>query len=359
MKRKPRILYVVEAFGGGIFTYLVELTNGLCDDYDIYIAYGVRKQTPKDFRKYFNKKIKFIKVNNFKRSISCKQDLQAFFELKKIFREVHPDIVHLNSSKAGVLGRLAFRKKKVPVFYTPHGYGFLMQDQPISKRKFFWLMEKFCALGRNSVTLSCSRGEHEETLKLTKRAQYVNNGVEINSLQDLINKNVASIKKEGFNVYTVGRISYQKNPALFNRIALSLPDIQFIWIGDGELKNELTAPNIEVTGWLRRDKALITEMNSDVFILTSLWEGLPMSLLEAMYMKKICIVSNVIGNHDVIINGFNGYVCNTEKDFVTAINKLGKNSSRVGINAYQDVLKKYNTDIMIKKYNMIYKESLL
>lgn len=47
---KEKILYFVEAFGGGVFTYLVNLTNELCDEYDIYIAYGLRKQTPKNFK---------------------------------------------------------------------------------------------------------------------------------------------------------------------------------------------------------------------------------------------------------------------------------------------------------------------
>lgn len=360
MKRKPRILYVVEAFGGGIFTYLVELANGLCDDYDIYIAYGLRKQTPDHFKKYFNKKIKFVQVKNFRRSISPKYDLLAFLELRKIYKKIKPDIVHLNSSKAGVLGRLAFSGKEAPIFYTPHGYSFLMKSQAKSKRKLFWLAEKACAFKKNTITLSCSLGEHKETLKLTKKAQYINNGIDINSLQSLINKNKELIRKHNFSIYTVGRISYQKNPTLFNQIALSLPNVRFIWIGDGELRNELTSPNIKITGWLKRDDALTIAMDSDVFILTSLWEGLPMSLLEAMYMRKICIVSDVIGNHDVIKNELNGYVCNTKESFTTIINKVReKDLLKIRTNAYQDVVKNYNTKIMIQKYNKIYNESLL
>ena len=62
--RKKKILYFVEAFGGGVFTYLVNLTNELCDGYDIYIAYGLRKQTPKNFKKYFDKRIHFVNCNN-------------------------------------------------------------------------------------------------------------------------------------------------------------------------------------------------------------------------------------------------------------------------------------------------------
>ena len=52
-----------------------------------------------------------------------------------------------------------------------------------------------------------------------------------------------------FTVYTLGRICYQKNPTLFNEIAEALPDVKFIWIGDGELREQLTSKNIEITGW--------------------------------------------------------------------------------------------------------------
>lgn len=82
-----------------------------------------------------------------------------------------------------------------------------------------------------------------------------------------------------------------------------LPEINFIWIGEGELKTELTSPNITITGWIKREEALRIIRNVDFFILPSLWEGLPISLLEAMYLRKICLVSDVIGNRDVIKMG--------------------------------------------------------
>ena len=62
---KPRILYVVEAMGGGVFSYLVELCNELIETYDIYIAHGIRKETPLDYKDYFDQRIHLIKVNHF------------------------------------------------------------------------------------------------------------------------------------------------------------------------------------------------------------------------------------------------------------------------------------------------------
>ena len=318
MGEKKKILYIVEAMGGGIFSYIVDLSNELINYYDIYIAYAVRKQTPQNYMDYFDKRINLIKVENFCRSINPIKDIKAMLELKQIEKKIKPDIIHLHSSKAGAIGRIAFNGK-IPMFYTPHGYSFLMENCNAIKRILFKSIEYICAK-RKCVTISCSAGEHLETLKLTKKAVYVNNGININELQ----KNIDKTEKinHPFTVFTLGRICYQKNPTLFNEIAKQLSDIRFIWIGDGELRNELNSSNIEVTGWVDRMKAIKYAVNADVFILPSRWEGLPISLLEAMYMKKICIVSNVIGNRDVIINNYNGFICLNADDFIKKLRQF-------------------------------------
>ena len=117
MAEKKKILYIVEAMGGGVFTYIVDLANELVNKYDMYIAYAVRKQTPKNYKDYFDKRIHLIEVKNFGRAIDPVKDIAAFFEVKKIAAEIKPDIIHLHSSKAGAIGRMAFNGK-IPMFYT-------------------------------------------------------------------------------------------------------------------------------------------------------------------------------------------------------------------------------------------------
>ena len=117
---RKKILYVVEAMGGGVFTYIVDLSNELIKEFDIYIAYAVRPQTPPDYRQYFDKRIHLIEVKNFCREINLKKEFAAIKEIKNIAYEIQPDIIHLHSSKAGVIGRIAFSGKKIPLFYTPH-----------------------------------------------------------------------------------------------------------------------------------------------------------------------------------------------------------------------------------------------
>lgn len=353
---KKKILYIIEAMGGGIFSYIVDLANELVDKYDVYIAYSIRPQTPENFSNYFDERIHLIAVKNFCREINLKKEFMAIREIKAISENVKPDIIHLHSSKAGVLGRIAFNGKDVPLFYTPHGYSFLMCNYSSFKRKFFYIIEKLCAM-RKCMTISCSLGEHQETLKLTKRAAFVNNSINTAKLKNIMDG--VKRKEHTFTVFTLGRICYQKNPSLFNQIAEAMPDINFLWIGEGELKEELTAPNITVSGWIQREKALQLSMNADIFLLTSLWEGMPISILEAMYMKKPCVVSNVLGNRDVIHNGDNGYVCNTVEDFVRGIREIREGRAQGYIEkAYQDIFNQYTTKTQAKEYSRIYEISM-
>lgn len=353
MTNKKKILFVVEAMGGGVFTYIVDLTNELIKSYEMYIAYAVRPQTPKDYREYFDERIHLIEVKNFTRFINPLKDLKAITEVKKIASHVKPDIIHLHSSKAGVIGRIVFNGKNIPLFYTPHGYSFFMENYKPAKRMMFKLIE-FVMAKMRCITISCSPSEYQETLKLTKRARYVNNGINTEELDKILETVVRD--DHPFTVFSLGRICYQKNPTLFNEIAEAMPDVHFLWIGDGELRDELKSKNIEITGWVERTEALKRSYNADVFLLTSLWEGLPISLLEAMYMKKLCVVNDVIGNHDVIHNGENGFVCRNVDEFAGAVQKAIQNrdTDRLVSTAFEDIKTQYNTVVMAKEYTKIY-----
>lgn len=356
---KKKVLHIVESFGSGVFSFLVDLVNGTYKDFDITIAYGVREETLDNFREYFDESIKFIKVENFTRSINPKKDLKALKEIKDIIKNEKPDIVHLHSSKAGILGRLAVNGNKIKMFYNPHGFSFLKKDDTKLKRMIYWLIEKITVIWNRKCTIvGCSNGEYLEAKKLNKNSVCINNGIDINKLKEETKGLVPNkINYKNIKICTVGRIGYQKNPEMFNKIAEAFPKIDFTWIGEGDLRDKLTSKNVNVTGWKERKEVLQILNNNDIFILTSLWEGLPISLLEAMYMKKICIVSNCIGNRDVIVNGKNGFIANEINDFVKYIQEIldkKVDAQTLVINANQDVLNEYNIEKMIDKYKKEY-----
>ena len=103
MAEKKKILYIVEAMGGGVFTYIVDLANELVNSYDMYIAYAVRKQTPQNYKDYFDKRIHLIEVKNFGRVIDPAKDIAAFFEVKKIAAKIKPDVIHLHRDRKSVV----------------------------------------------------------------------------------------------------------------------------------------------------------------------------------------------------------------------------------------------------------------
>lgn len=195
--------------------------------------------------------------------------------------------------------------------------------------------------------------------KLNKNSICINNGIDIEKINELIKDlSQKEINYNDIRICTIGRIGHQKNPKLFNQIAEAFTNIQFTWIGDGEQKDLLTSKNITITGWKDRKEVLKILNDNDVFILCSLWEGLPISLLEAMYMKKICIVSNVIGNRDVIEDGKNGYITKNLGEYVDIINSIlnNKNVLEIKENSYKSVEEIYNTNNMIEKYKKIYRK---
>lgn len=351
---KKKILHVVESFGSGVFSFLVDLVNNTDEEFDITIAYGKRAETLENFKEYFSDRVSFIEVKNFTRSIDFIKDIKAFFEVKRIIKEKNPDVIHLHSSKAGFIGRFAGNGKKVKMLYNPHGFSFLMKDSSKLKRLFYWLLEKIGGL-RRCIVVGCSQGEYEEALKLTKNVICINNGINIEKLNEITKR---FIKKEidfdNLSFCTSGRIGYQKNPKLFNEIAKNFPKNQFTWIGDGELKNELTSSNIKVTGWKKREEVLEIVNNHDVFVLTSLWEGLPISLLEAICLRKMCVVTNCIGNNNVIRNNVNGLLFdeNTYKKIFEMITPF-KYESFVK-QAYYDLKENYSLMKNIQKYKNEY-----
>lgn len=353
MKRK-KILHIVESFGSGVFSFLVDLINSTDEEFDITVAYGKRTETLENFKEYFSGNVKFIEVKNFTRSINPVKDLKAFFEVKKIIKKVNPDVIHLHSSKAGFIGRFVANGKKVKVLYNPHGFSFLMQDSSKVKRLIYWLLEKLGAL-RNCTIVGCSNGEYEEALKLSKNSVCINNAINIDKL-DEETKNFKNKKNDFQNlkICTSGRIGYQKNPELFNKIAQDFPNIQFTWIGDGELKDKLTSKNITITGWKKREEVLKIVNENDIFILTSLWEGLPISLLEAMYLKKVCIVTNCIGNRDVIKDKENGFIIKDDNHKIIIENLNEEICEKVSNKARNDVLNKFNIQRMAEEYKDIY-----
>jgi len=349
-----KILMVCEAFGGGVFTYVSQLCNDMCDDFEVYLAYALRPQTPKNYTEFLDERVKLIQVKNWgdKGILNIANDIKVICELRKLEKQIKPDIIHLHSSIAGGIGRLAYSGKNNSVIYTPHGYAHILMGTGF-KSKVYEVLEKI--LGRrNALTLTCCESEDEVARTLCRRTAYIETGVNLPDLSAALD-NIEPVRNEKFTVFTLGRACVQKQPQLFNQIAELVPEARFLWIGNGELEHLLTAPNIEITGWKPRKEALAMAKGADAFVLCSLGEAIAMSLIENMYIQKLCLVSNTMGNKSVIQHGVNGYVCEKAEEYAEYIKAAIKEfPSALPQKAYQDVLNIYNTDAMKSKYIQFY-----
>src|SRR5690606_4969442 len=328
-----KVVHIVEALGGGVYTYFKNLTHffgseELIKEFETIVIYSSKRKeiNPENIRKDFSDNVILIEIDMV-RELSPIQDFRSSLQLKKLLKELNPDLIHLHSSKAGVLGRFAnsllFSSKK-PVFYTPHGYSFLRLDISSSKRKLYRFIEKYSQRLFGGITIACGDTEHEIAQSLGK-SLLVRNGISIKNVELLSEKK----ENDRLTIGTIGRIMAQKNPKLFNDIALRFPQYDFVWIGDGEDREQLTASNIRITGWFTDNSEVFPLLNQlDVYLQTSLWEGLPIAVLEAMTFKKPIVATNVIGNKDLVVEGNNGFLFNDVTQLDVIFNQLNDKSFR-------------------------------
>src|SRR5690554_6704465 len=359
-----KVVHVVEALGGGVHTYFKSLTYffgsiEVSKEIETVVIYSSKRKeiVPENIRKELSKNVTLVEIDMV-RELSPFHDFRSTLKLRKLLKQLNPDIIHLHSSKAGVLGRFAnsllFSNKK-KVFYTPHGYSFLRQDISSSKRKLFRCIEKYTQRLFGGITIACGDTEYEIAQNLGP-SLLVRNGISIDNTEQSYQKT-----NNKLTIGTIGRIMAQKNPKLFNDIAHRFPQYDFVWIGDGEDREMLTAPNIKITGWFTDNTEVFPLLNQlDVYLQTSLWEGLPIALLEAMALKKPLVATNIIGNKDVINSGKNGFLFDDIHELDRIFKQLEDETfrKRLGEEALRNCREKFNTDINFGQLAEVYKNYL-
>lgn len=278
-----KILHIIEAYGGGALTLVNQLCNAFCAEHEVVLAHGLRAETPAHFAELLDPRIRCIKLT-LTRELSWRQDFVGLQVLCQLLRDEAPDVIHLHSSKAGFLGRLAARLLGMAhrVIYCPHGYAFLRNDVSPTRRKAYWLLE-YLASRLAGTVVGCAENEYAEARRLTAKSGWVANAIDLGML-DASTRDVTPGEANRFTVVTAGRLSPAKRPTLFaevtRRVLAKAPvPVDFLWIGGGD--EPLPAP-AQATGWLPREDALrMVKRRGTVFLTTSAYEGLPLAVLEA------------------------------------------------------------------------------
>jgi glycosyltransferase involved in cell wall biosynthesis len=299
-----RIIHVLEPFSSGVTTAVISIIKEL-GDFQHIVVHGSRMwvDTLDNVKGKFPPGVVFIPWKHAGREISLINDLKALFSLIAILKqEAGADtVIHLHSSKAGFLGRIAaFAIGKKQVIYTPHGASFIRTDVGPLRRSFFKFLEKAGGIFGGYI-VGCGRSEAElyRGIGGGGKAVWVYNGVAPSGLK--------KAPGAAFVVFS-GIASRQKDPAFFNAIAEAFPQVRFFWIGDGPLRGELKSANITCTGWVNRPVMEDYLSRTIIYLSSSAWEGLPFGVLEAMDASCALLLRDVPGNRDLVVSGENGYV---------------------------------------------------
>ncbi|MDR2773081.1 MAG: glycosyltransferase family 4 protein, partial [Elusimicrobiota bacterium] len=244
-----------------------------------------------------------IQLPDFVRQINPIKDIKTLFAIYAILKREKPDIVHTHSSKAGILGRLAAKLAGVKtIFHTIHGYGF-NETQKLPIKYLFIFIEKFCSLFSDKLICvakeDIKKGLHYKIAK-ENRFIVIRAGIDVGYYKNYVPqkdfRDTLVNSADEKIVTTIGPFKPQKNLKDFilaaGLVAKRQKNTRFIVVGDGQQRGELEAlikelgieRNVLLLGW-RTDIAEILYA-SDVFVLTSLWEGLPCTIVEAMCCGK-------------------------------------------------------------------------
>lgn len=353
-----RIVHIVESFAAGTLCMVQGLVNQqAADGHELVLCYSLRAETPPDWRAGLHPAVRceWVPMCRAPRPLA---DARAMWRLARLLRQLRPDVVHLHSSKAGALGRLLSPWwRGTRWFYSPHGWSFLQSTTPGRVHPLYRLIEWM--LARLPVQLvACSPTEAELAQRyLGRPAHVVCNGI---APAD------PSPREHGGSrlcIGTSGRVCTPRNPALFARLAQRFQgrDIDWYWLGGGDADDEqkLRDAGVQVSGWLPRSRVIPALARLDIYIQASLWEGMPVALLEAMQQGLPVVVSDVAGNRDVVVHEQCGLIAPVadEAQFALQLERLLADEGlrrTLGQAARQRVLEQFSLQRMAQDMYRVY-----
>ena len=323
------ISHIIEPMEHGVFIWVVDMANRLVEDgYRVSVLHSIREHTPVNWHDMFDTRVELIHVQ-MSRSINPVIDVKALIGLIRHLKRLNPDIIHTHSSKGGFLARVAgfILRKNNRLLYTSHAIHYPLIQEPI-KRKLYKYFEHI-GYWLGGTIVACGKEEYEIIRKditnnTGKRLIRISNGIDAAQLtpKDYSKKN------EKVKIGVVGRISLQKAPWVFAKIAGKInkirDDVEFIWIGGGEDDDVkmLEEVGVTVTGMLDRSEALRLIPSLDIYFQTSAYEGLSLALLEAQASGIPAVVTKIPGNDEVVQHGETGYVGENEEKLTLHLTTL-------------------------------------
>jgi glycosyltransferase involved in cell wall biosynthesis len=298
----------------------------------------------------------------------------AMAQIRAALKKIKPQIVHTNSSKAGILGRAAamLQSPRPKIAHTVHGFGF-NDYQNFLIRGFYLFLERLLARGTDIlIFVSSSDMQTALRLKITppRKCRLIRAGVELKTKADFKNFDrtaklaALGLPAESKIILCAANLKPQKNPLDMARAAKTVcaqnPRAVFLYLGTGGLQKQTEnlikeyalQNNFKLLGH-RGDTPELLAI-ADCFALSSLWEGLPMALVEALSMRIPAVCYNAGGICEVLHDGKNGFLIERGdyKNLARGILEILRGNFNFDISAVD--LNEFDIKQMLKKQEELY-----
>lgn len=372
MKRIKILQIATMSSWGGAPQVVFDLIKNLSKEhFDVELACGAGS----GWEKMKSSGVKIHILPNMRRGIDPLRDLKTIWALYRIIKKRNYDIVHCHSTKAGLVGRFAAKFAGVKkIYFTVHGWGFYNSEYRREKLLLI-LLEKVMAL-LSSKIICVSKNDYNEGLKNKIAPQdkmvVVYNGIDWQFSADraIVRANL-KLNNQDIVFGFVARLVEQKNPQLLLQSAAAVfgrhKNAKLIIAGDGPLMAECRklSENLKINdsviflGELSNKAVRRLMVGFDVFVLPSRFEGLPLTIIEAMFAGLPIIASDVGGIPELIVNSKNGFLVNNDDAaaFAAKIEYFIENQNmmqKMGDIGREIAYDKFNLKKMIENYQNLY-----
>lgn len=302
-------------------------------------------------------------------------DFSVWKEVRKLMADRKFDLVHAHGTRACSNSLNAARKLHLPLVYTIHGWSF-HQDQSTLVRNLRELSEKYL-VHRTTLNVSVSQSNNQDGIKRLgmPHSTVVNYGVNLTKFdahKDYpLSREDLGLPKDKVLVGIVVRLTIQKDPLTFLKAAKELREysdkLHFVVVGGGELepdcKSYVAQEGLEdVVSFVgfRTDVPAVLSL-LDIYCLPSLWEGLPIGVLEAMAMAKAIVATPVDGTKEVIHHNqsgllFDEYDHEAMAKCILELSEDGEKRKMLGENALAKIHESFMVDRMANELGEIYQQ---
>ena len=270
--------------------------------------------------------VRMERLPSLRRTVHPWTDAHAYRELTRRLRHEKWDVVHTHGSKAGILGRMAAHAAGVPgIVHTVHGWGHHERQTPQARQLFIAAERRVARITDRLIVVADANRVKGLRDKIGTPEQYttIRSGIDIARFRDVTVDKAAMLRELGIPdgvpvIGTVSRLAPQKAPEDFVKLAAQVreryPSAHFLLVGDGPLRKQFLADvqkagltdNMHLMGY--RDDIPELLRLFDVFVLTSLWEGLPRVFAQAMCATLPIVATDVDGAPEAIEDGVTGYL---------------------------------------------------